>query len=118
MYLDQSTDIGRATEEEFARNSGNLSDEERVSAFNKNMNDGGFLSRDTVKYGEEVKRKWLITEYEVGDVILHNPFMVHASCKNMDPESRIRLATDLRFVDPEKPYDERWMKVYRPLDGL
>lgn len=118
MYLDRSTDIGKTTEEEFARNAESLSDEERVSAFNKNMNDGGFLSRDTVKYGEEVRRKWLITEYEVGDVIFHNPFMVHASCKNMDPENRIRLATDLRFVDPEKPYDERWMKVYRPLDGL
>ncbi|KAI9934573.1 hypothetical protein ASPWEDRAFT_645147 [Aspergillus wentii DTO 134E9] len=118
MYLENSADIGRQTEEEFSRNAGNLTDEERVSAFNKNMNDGGFLSRDTVEYGQKTKRKWLITEYEVGDVIFHNPFMVHASCKNKDPERRIRLATDLRFVDATKPYDKRWMKVYRPLDGL
>lgn len=106
MYLEGSTDIGMATEQEFARNASNLSDEERVSAFNKNMNDCGFLSRDTVAYGKETKRKWLIAEYETGDVIFHNPYMVHASCKNKDPESRIRLATDLRFVDPEKPYDK------------
>lgn len=32
--------------------------------------------------------------------------MVHASCKNKDPGSRIRLATDLRFVNPEEPYDK------------
>jgi phytanoyl-CoA hydroxylase len=125
------------TEQDFADNAHNLTDEERISAFNKNMNDGGFLSRDTVAYGKESKRKWLIAEYEAGDVIFHNPFMVHASCKNKDPENKIRLATDVRFVDPEKPYDKvskpndlilslliklteakRWMKVYRPLDGL
>lgn len=76
MYLEKSDDIGRATEEEFARNAGNLSEEERVSAFNKNMNDGGFLSRDTIEYGKQVRRKWLIADYEAGDVIFHNPFMV------------------------------------------
>ncbi|CAI6100795.1 hypothetical protein V2G26_010534 [Clonostachys chloroleuca] len=118
MYLERSTDIGMKTEKDFADNAHNLTDEERISAFNKNMNDGGFLSRDTVAYGKETKRKWLIAEYEAGDVIFHNPFMVHASCKNKDPENKIRLATDVRFVDPEKPYDKRWMKVYRPLDGL
>ncbi|EWY89638.1 phytanoyl-CoA hydroxylase [Fusarium oxysporum NRRL 32931] len=118
MYLQGSTDVGKKTEDDFAKNAHNLTDEERVSAFNKNMNDGGFLSRDTVAYGKETQRKWLIAEYEAGDVIFHNPYMVHASCKNRDPENKIRLATDVRFVDPEKPYDTRWMKVYRPLDGL
>ncbi|KAJ5282319.1 hypothetical protein N7497_002516 [Penicillium chrysogenum] len=118
MYLEGSTDIGQKCEAEFSRNAHNLSDEERVSAFNKNMSDGGFLSRYTVAYGKEVRRKWLIAEYEAGDVIFHNPWMVHASCKNKDPNGKIRLATDLRFVDPEKPYDHRWMKVWRPLDGL
>jgi phytanoyl-CoA hydroxylase len=118
MYLDKSYYIGKATEAEFARNASNLSDKERVSAFNKNMNDGGFLSRDTVDYGKKARRKWLIAEYEAGDVIFHNPWMVHASCKNKDPDSKIRLATDLRFVNSDEPYDTRWMKVYRPLDGL
>ncbi|KAJ5740598.1 Phytanoyl-CoA hydroxylase [Penicillium malachiteum] len=94
------------TEAEFAATAYNLSDEERVSAFNKNMNDGSFLSRDTAAYGKEARRKWLIAEYEAGDVIFHSPWMVHASCKNKDPNDRIRLATDLHFVDPEKPYDK------------
>lgn len=106
MYLEKSTDIGQVTEAAFAASSSNLTDEERISAFNKNMNDGGFLSRDTVGYGKEKGRKWLVADYEPGDVIFHNPWMVHASCKNKDPDGRIRLATDLRFVDQEKPYDE------------
>lgn len=111
MYLERSTDIGRKTEGDFAKNAGNLTDEERVSAFNKNMSDGGFLSRDTVAYGKGARRKWLVAEYEAGDVIFHSPYMVHASCKNKDPDSKIRLATDLRFVDPEMPYDH----VSRPV---
>ncbi|KAF7589824.1 hypothetical protein BBP40_003634 [Aspergillus hancockii] len=88
----------RAEDRGVCKNAGNLSDEARVSAFNQNMDDGGCLSRDTVGYGRSVDRKWLIGEYEVGDVIFHNPWMVHASCKNKDPKKRIRLATDLRLL--------------------
>lgn len=108
MYLEKSMDIGQATEAEFARNALNLKDQERVSVFKKNKNDGAFLSRDAVVYGKESKRKcsrWLIAEYEAGDVIFHNPWMVHAICKNKDPNKKIRPATGLSFVDPEKPYD-------------
>lgn len=76
MYLEKSVDIGQETEAEFSRRAGNLTSEERVSAFNKNMSDGGFLSRDTKAYGEENQRKWLITDYEAGDVIFHSPFLV------------------------------------------
>lgn len=35
MYLERSTDIGKKTEDDFAKNAGNLTDEERISAFNK-----------------------------------------------------------------------------------
>jgi phytanoyl-CoA hydroxylase len=106
MYLERSQDIGIKTEEEFARNSWNLTDEERISAFNENMNDGVFLSRDTVGYGLEHKRKWLIAKYQPGDVIIHNPYIVHASCRNCDPGDRIRLATDMRFVETGTHYDK------------
>ncbi|KAB8238755.1 uncharacterized protein BDW43DRAFT_305661 [Aspergillus alliaceus] len=113
-----STDIGQKMEEELSRNAGYLTDEGRVSAFNQKMNDGGFLNWDTVEYGQKVNRKWLIGKYDVGDVIFHNPWMVHASCKNKYPQRRMRLVTDPRFVDSTKPCDEPWMKVFRPLDGL
>ena len=56
-------------------------------------------------------RKWLWAEYEVGDVVVHHPFMVHASAVNGDEEGRIKLATDLLFVETGKLFDERWMKV-------
>ena len=46
--------------------------------------------------------------YEAGDVVLHNPFMVHAGAINESKTGRIRVSTDLRFVDKSEPYDERW----------
>ncbi|KAF9640895.1 hypothetical protein BFW01_g12701 [Lasiodiplodia theobromae] len=110
MYLEKSVEVGRRFEADFAERNKGLSDEERVSAFNRNMNAGGFLDRDAAAFGKHWGRRWLVApRYEAGDVVFHDPFMVHASCKNESPEGIIRLSTDLRFVDGAEPFDERWM---------
>jgi len=109
MYLEDSVSVGEKFEADFTEKNAQLSDEERISAFNKNMNAGGFLDRNAATFGKHWGKKWLVAEYEAGDVVFHNPFIVHASCKNESPENIIRLSTDLRFVDRKKPYDERWM---------
>ncbi|KAK0642247.1 hypothetical protein DIS24_g9203 [Lasiodiplodia hormozganensis] len=111
MYLEGSVEVGRRFEADFAERSKELEDEEeRVSAFNRNMNAGGFLDRDAAAFGRHWGRRWLMApRYEAGDVVFHDPFMVHASCKNESPEGIIRLSTDLRFVDGAEPFDERWM---------
>lgn len=31
---------------------------------------------------------------------------IHASTKNYDPENKIRLGTDLRFVNSARPWDQ------------
>lgn len=124
IYLDGSQDIGRKYEEDFSRLSETLSDAEKVSAVNKNMNAGGWLDRNSSKFGKYWGRDWLVVgcstdvilgvanmmqgAYEAGDVVLHNPFMVHAGAMNESKTGRIRVSTDLRFVDKSKPYDERW----------
>ncbi|KAL8889377.1 MAG: hypothetical protein Q9192_006027 [Flavoplaca navasiana] len=46
MYLQDSDQLDRGLEEEFRKNAKSLSDEERVSAFNKHMADDGYLSHD------------------------------------------------------------------------
>jgi hypothetical protein len=43
---------------------------------------------------------------------------IHASTLNHDPNSIIRLATDLRFVDGSRPFDARWDKFYDLDDGV
>ncbi|RSL64127.1 hypothetical protein CEP53_004218 [Fusarium sp. AF-6] len=46
--------------------------------------------------------------YEAGDVVFHTPYTIHAGAKNKSPKGRVRVSTDLRFMDKTKPYDERW----------
>ncbi|KAJ5438320.1 uncharacterized protein N7458_009318 [Penicillium daleae] len=117
MYLDNSVPIGEKFEADFSEKSKSLTDEERVSAFNKNMMAGGFIDRNAAKFGKYWGRRWLVAHYEAGDVVFHNPFKIHASCRNESPEGIIRLSTDLRFVDQAEPFDERWLyEAYQDSD--
>ena len=46
-----------------------MTDEERINAFNANMMRAGVLSTDAGEFGEVYGRKWLVTDYEDGDVV-------------------------------------------------
>lgn len=70
--------LGRDVEADFtakAKASG-LTDEEAKYAFNQNMLSTGLLADGAREYSEMFDRKWLVTSYEAGDVVLHNPFAV------------------------------------------
>ncbi|KAL8988959.1 MAG: hypothetical protein Q9177_002053 [Variospora cf. flavescens] len=121
MYLENSTSLGKDLEADFLRKAEHLPKEERIDAFNKFMTHDGFMSHDAVEFREEHKEKagrWLVGDYEAGDVVFHNPWMIHAATKNEDERGRIRLASDLRFYEEGARLDRRWMKVWRHDDGL
>lgn len=121
MYLENSNVLGAEIEAEFERNAKTLSAEERMDAFNKHMNKDGFLSHDAEEFGRMKaggKLRWLVGDYEAGDVVFHKPYMIHAATKNEDELGRIRLSSDLRFYEEGAALDQRWMKVWRHDDGL
>lgn len=62
--------------------------------------------------------RWLVSDFEAGDVVFHDPYTIHGSSKNQDPQGRIRLSTDLRFYEEGGDIDKRWMKLWTPGDGL
>lgn len=107
-YLEGSHRIGREMEAAFEKAGAELSPEERISAFNRNMTEGGWVSKDLPDMAERFDTRWLIGDYEAGDIVLHSPFMIHASTTNQDTEGRLRLSTDIRYQNVDDEIDARW----------
>ncbi|KXH51319.1 phytanoyl-CoA hydroxylase [Colletotrichum nymphaeae SA-01] len=120
IYMQDGEKLGEEIENEFTTKAkaAGMSDEETKNAFNANMMSTGFLCDGPADFGRRYGKKWLVSAYEAGDVVFHSAHMIHASTKNYDPEGRIRLGTDLRFVDKRRPWDTRWDKHYSFNDGV
>ena len=108
LYLEHLHRFGVQLEAEFATKSAGLTAEERISAYNKNMTEGGWVSKDLPDMAERFKTRWLAADYEAGDVMLHSPYMIHASTLNEDSQNRIRLSTDIRYQNVMDEIDVRW----------
>ncbi|PHH59528.1 hypothetical protein CDD81_2890 [Ophiocordyceps australis] len=120
IYLEDSDSLGQQIEAEFTKRAkaAGMSLDERRNAFNSHMMSTGFLADGPAEFGRQHQRRWLVTEYEAGDVVLHSPHMIHASTINEDADNRIRLGTDLRFVNSAKTWDTRWANTFCFDDGV
>lgn len=108
LYLEGSDAFGRKTEAEFAAKNADLPPEERISAYNKNMTLGGWLTKDLPSLAERLDTRWLMANYEAGDMVVHSAYMIHAASLNQSDEKRIRLSTDIRYQLVHEKIDERW----------
>ena len=118
VYLEGSHAIGLDMEARFARANAGLSPEERISAYNRNMSEGGWVSKDLHDMAERFDTRWLVANFEAGDVVLHSPYMIHASTTNQSLEGRIRLSTDIRYQNVDDEIDARWGKHWSLDDML
>ncbi|EXJ55643.1 hypothetical protein A1O7_08572 [Cladophialophora yegresii CBS 114405] len=129
VYLEESTGLGKAIEDDFYARAQNFTLEEKISAFNRNMTATGVLSmdpmvfqRDNEHLSKKARLRWLVADYEAGDVVFHLPYTIHTAAANDDSGGRIRLSTDLRFYSKKDvdagSTDERWNKFWTPGDGL
>lgn len=107
-YLEGSDAWGRELEAEFAARNADLSAEERISAYNKNMSADGGLTRDLPELADRVNGRWLVADYEAGDMVVHSSYMIHAAYENRDPSNRLRLSTDIRYQLLRDEIDARW----------
>ncbi len=64
------------------------------------------LTHDLQWMAEHSGRRWLITDYAAGDVVIHSPLIVHASLDCQSEE--MRLSTDIRYLRQGAHYDPRW----------
>ncbi len=117
IYLEGSDAFGRRKEAEFALLNADLPPQERISAYNRNMN-AGWLTKDLPAMANELDSRWLMADYEAGDMVIHSPYMIHASTMNVNSEGRMRLSTDIRYQLVSDDIDTRWGKDWSPDDGL
>lgn len=118
IYLEHSDAVGRQMEAEFSVKNASLPPEERISAYNRNMREAGWISTDLVNMAQRFKSRWLIADYEAGDMVIHSPYMIHAATQNRDPLNRMRLSTDIRFQRAADSVDPRWANHWLPDDNL
>ena len=113
LYLKDSSKLGEELENEFSEAAKDLTEEERQPAYNQSMlktGFGAFLEQNPWRFSKKWGNKWLATDREAGDVVLHDAYNIHA--RALDETNVIRLATGLRFIQKGKPFDERWMTIW------
>ena len=76
------------------------------------------ISYDLPALAEELDTRWLIADYRAGDVVVHSPYLLHASLNNVDANRQMRLSTDIRFQSSNETIDPRWQQHWRDDDGL
>jgi ectoine hydroxylase-related dioxygenase (phytanoyl-CoA dioxygenase family) len=118
IYLEHSDAAGRQLEAEFRVQNADLPPEERISAYNRNMRANGWISTDLAEMAERFNTRWLVADYEAGDMVIHSPYMIHAATLNKDPLLRTRLSTDIRFQRANDEIDRRWAKDWSLGDDL
>lgn len=105
-YLEKSHRWGRAKEAEFNRLNANLSRDEQINPYNPNMDADSPIGADVNALAARAGGRWLIADYEAGDMMVHDPYMVHTSTVNHS--ERIRLSTDIRYQRVRDEIDPRW----------
>jgi ectoine hydroxylase-related dioxygenase (phytanoyl-CoA dioxygenase family) len=107
-YLEGSDAFGRQMEAEFAAHSATLSPEERLNAYNKNMSATGGIGKDLSALATRYNTRWLVADYEAGDMVIHTSYIIHAATQNDSREERMRLSTDIRYQRIRDEIDARW----------
>lgn len=116
IYLEGSDALGRQLEAEFSAKNADLPPEERINAYNKNMSETGWLTKDLPSLADRLNSRWLLADYEAGDMVVHSPYMIHASTTNT--RMTMRLSTDIRYQLVKDAIDPRWTSHWSPDDKL
>ncbi|MCX6080816.1 MAG: phytanoyl-CoA dioxygenase family protein [Chloroflexi bacterium] len=117
-YLEGSDAYGRQMEADYAARSSALSSEERLSAYNKHMSATGGIGKDLSELVSRYNTRWLVADYEAGDMVIHTSTMIHAATQNNSHEGRMRLSTDIRYQRIRDEIDARWQQHWALDDML
>ncbi|MDZ7991455.1 MAG: phytanoyl-CoA dioxygenase family protein [Nostoc sp. EfeVER01] len=118
IYLENSWKLGQQIEQKFDSDISNLSCQEAHAIRSQGMGRRGWITKDLAALSDLLNSRWLVAEYKAGDVVVHSPYIIHASSTNQDLQKRIRLSTDIRYQRVDYKIDQRWRKAWQPDDNL
>jgi hypothetical protein len=72
----------------------------------------GWLSESPTELRKARGGRWLVSEYEVGDIVIFSINLAHGGMDNRS--NRIRLSSDSRYQLGSEPVDERWVGANPP----
>jgi ectoine hydroxylase-related dioxygenase (phytanoyl-CoA dioxygenase family) len=81
------------------------------------MTEGGWVGKDLAAMADHFDTRWLVADYEVGDMVVHSAYMIHAATSNQHPTT-IRLSTDIRYQRVRDEIDARWTQHWSLNDML
>jgi hypothetical protein len=116
MILERSHRIDRLRETYGSRDvdtyCANRPSGEKVKAM---FGENGTLAPNPRQIRRSLGGRWLVGEFQPGDLIVFNVFTVHGGLDNQS--DRLRLSTDSRYQPADEPIDERWMGSDPPAHG-
>jgi hypothetical protein len=88
---------------------------DRLRSHSDRPSDQRPISNDLALTARTLGSRWLWTDYQAGDIVVHSPHVVHASFD--DTSEVMRLSADLRFRRQDCTPDERWNGDWSADDG-
>lgn len=76
------------------------------------------MTPDLPGLAEKYDTRWLVSDYDAGDVVVHSAHLIHAALDNVDTGGILRLSTDIRYQRVTDPIDWRWDNHWHLDDGL
>lgn len=118
VYLEGADAFGRKMEADFSARAVDLSPAERIAAYNKHMSASGGIGKDLAALADRYDTRWLVADYEAGDMVIHTAYMIHAATQNNSRDNRMRLSTDIRYQRIRDEIDARWVNHWSMEDML
>jgi ectoine hydroxylase-related dioxygenase (phytanoyl-CoA dioxygenase family) len=117
-YLENSKPISKELELNYIKDSTKLSPDLRTSAYNKLSKRNAWITLNMLKYSKEKNKKWLVSNFKAGDIVIHSPYIIHATFANANSKNEVKISTDIRFDYSKDEADVRWDRKWNPFDGL
>lgn len=87
----------------------------QLNRYKKPEKDERPITADLKALADATGTPWVYHNFKAGDIILHTPFIIHATLDCND--ERMRLSTDIRFASVKEEHDPRWGGNWRGDDG-